>query len=300
MSTPRTQKALILHPPSVKTKPGGDRFDKVELQTVDVPKDVPDGYVLVQMRAAALNHRDVFIRQGLYPNIIADSILGSDGSGVVVGPSKKFEVGARVLINPSCNWKEDVRAPEVPREYGIMGLLPFPGGGVALFALQFAIASGSKAIVTSSDPAKILKAVEMGAVGGVDYRDEAWIKRVEEILGGKEKVDVVVDGAGGMGFAGFLRVLKAGGIISSYGATSGSKTELVLPNLFLKHIDIRGCTMGNEREFADMISFVEEKKIRPIVSGVYELEEYEHAFETMRTSKQFGKLVLRIGGSSKL
>lgn len=45
------------------------------------------------------------------------------------------------------------------------------GGGVALFALQFAVAVGAHVYVTSSDPQKIQKAIELGAKGGINYKD---------------------------------------------------------------------------------------------------------------------------------
>lgn len=45
------------------------------------------------------------------------------------------------------------------------------GGGVALMALQFAVAAGAHVYVTSSSPEKIQKAIELGAKGGVNYKD---------------------------------------------------------------------------------------------------------------------------------
>lgn len=45
------------------------------------------------------------------------------------------------------------------------------GGGVALFALQFAVAAGANVYVTSSDPNKIKKVIDLGARGGVNYRE---------------------------------------------------------------------------------------------------------------------------------
>lgn len=55
------------------------------------------------------------------------------------------------------------------------------GGGVALFALQFAVAAGANVYVTSSDPEKIKKAVALGAKGGVNYR--------EGIFGREDRID---------------------------------------------------------------------------------------------------------------
>ena len=64
------------------------------------PKPQP-GETLVRVRAAALNHRDVFITQGLYPNIELPRILGSDGAG---------EAGrTRVLLDPTIGWGDDQR-----------------------------------------------------------------------------------------------------------------------------------------------------------------------------------------------
>ena len=70
-------------------------------------EDVPDpepapGEILVSMRAAGLNHLDVWVRRGL-PSVPKPRILGADGAGIVVGlgeGSQGFEVGDRVVVNP--------------------------------------------------------------------------------------------------------------------------------------------------------------------------------------------------------
>jgi len=52
------------------------------VQCIDIPTPTPGpDEVLIQLRAAALNHRDVFVQQGLYPGMKLPAILGSDGSG---------------------------------------------------------------------------------------------------------------------------------------------------------------------------------------------------------------------------
>ncbi len=68
----------------------------------DVPQPQPQpGETLVRIRAAALNHRDVFITQGLYPNITLPCILGADGAGETDGTA--------VVIDPTIGWGEDER-----------------------------------------------------------------------------------------------------------------------------------------------------------------------------------------------
>ncbi|CAG5011747.1 Alcohol dehydrogenase [Dyadobacter sp. CECT 9275] len=68
------------------------------------------GEVVVRLKAAALNHRDVWIQQGLYPGIITPLIVGSDGCGTVSelgeGVSPQW-AGREVIINPSHNWGDN-------------------------------------------------------------------------------------------------------------------------------------------------------------------------------------------------
>lgn len=72
------------------------------------------------------------------------------------------------------------------------------GGGVALMALQFAVAQGCKVFVTSGSEEKLAKAKELGAAGGVIYKQEAWDKKLMELLPSNRKyIDAIIDGAGG-------------------------------------------------------------------------------------------------------
>lgn len=78
------------------------------LRPESVPDPVPTaGQVLVRLHAAALNHRDIWIRKGLYAGIKTPVILGSDGAGVVAGVGPGVDsamVGQEVIINPGLNW----------------------------------------------------------------------------------------------------------------------------------------------------------------------------------------------------
>ena len=77
-------------------------------------------------------------------------------------------------------------------------------------------------------------------------------------------------------------------------------------NANLLNLDLRGSTMGSRKEFKDMVAFVNEKKVKPVVSrvvkGLDNLQEIDTLFDEMRTGSQFGKLVIEFGGgtSSKL
>jgi len=104
-------KALVL------TEPG-----KIEIKEIPTPS-LSEGKALVKIKAAALNRRDDWIREGKYPNIKFGGTLGSDGAGVVeavFNPTDQHWVGKEVVINPNIDWGPD---PEVQSpKYTIIGM----------------------------------------------------------------------------------------------------------------------------------------------------------------------------------
>jgi D-arabinose 1-dehydrogenase-like Zn-dependent alcohol dehydrogenase len=91
-----------------------------------------------------------------------------------------------------------------------------------------------------------------------------------------------------------------------YGMTVAPKMDWTMVAV-LSNVELRGTTMGSRKEFRDMVAFVKEKKIRPIVSrvvkGLDNIKEIDTLFDDIKKGSQFGKLVIEIGegtGSSKL
>jgi zinc-binding alcohol dehydrogenase/oxidoreductase len=163
------------------------------------------------------------------------------------------------------------------------------GGGVATFALQFAVAAGANVWVTSSSSAKIDRAVELGAQGGFDYRDQGWWKQMSKDVGAP---DLIVDSAGGSGYGALLNLADAGGRVVNYGATTGPPEKLDLFKLFWKQLHLIGSTMGSPADFTAMLKLVNEHKLRPVVDAVFPLEDGNTAVSRMESSPQFGKYVL--------
>ncbi|MBI2813485.1 MAG: zinc-binding dehydrogenase [Opitutae bacterium] len=97
---------------------------KSPLETCEAPDLVAaPGQAVVRLKAAALNHRDLWTQLGLYPNIRLPITLGSDGAGVVTSvgsPADQSWVRREVIINPSLDWGDDPRA-QGPA-YRILGL----------------------------------------------------------------------------------------------------------------------------------------------------------------------------------
>ncbi len=166
------------------------------------------------------------------------------------------------------------------------------GGGVALFALQFAVASGNPVFVTSGSGDKLRRAMDLGAKGGVSYNNENWGKQLKGEAGGS--FDVIIDSAGGEGFADLIDLANPGGRIAFFGATRGNPPGFDMRRVFWKQLSILGTTMGSPEDFAAMVRFVEEKKIQPLAERVFPLAEGNAALQTMENAEQFGKIVLTV------
>ena len=216
--------------------------------------------------------------------------------------------GAALPLVGLTGWRALVSKGGGNAEAGRNVLITGIGGGVALQVLQFAVARGCNVWVTSGDKGKIEKAVAMGAKGGVVYKEKGWDKELAGLLPAtRPYLDLVVDGAGGDVVGKTVRLLKPGGIITCYGMTVGPKMDWLI-QATLKHIDLRGSTMGSKAEFREMVEFVGKHKIRPVVSrvvkGLDNLEGIDSLFDDMKAGRQFGKLVIQIdadeGSSPKL
>ena len=233
---------------------------------------------MVRITHAALNHRDLFIRQHLYPGTTFGVPLLADGCGTVVStgsPSLNARwKNKRVVLTPGRGWARAVEGPETGA-YQILGgtkycplgtlqeyivvdaneveevpehlsgpeaaALPLTGltawravftksgnamtghnilvtgigGGVALNALQFATAADCNVYVTSGSAAKLQRATDMGAAGGVNYKDESWERQLlKQLPKDRKYLDAVIDGAGGDVVEKATKMLKVGDLES--------------------------------------------------------------------------------------
>jgi zinc-binding alcohol dehydrogenase/oxidoreductase len=164
------------------------------------------------------------------------------------------------------------------------------GGGVALFALQFAVAMGAEVLVTSGSVEKLDKAMAMGAMAGANYREGGWVEKLKSLAGA---FDVIVDGAAGDGLNELLDLAAPGGRVVLYGATRGNPAQVVARRIFWKQLNVLGSTMGSPEDFAGMMDFVARHGIRPVVDRVFGLEQGEAAFRWMEEGKQFGKIIVK-------
>ncbi|MGW8123886.1 zinc-binding dehydrogenase [Roseivirga echinicomitans] len=321
--------------------------EKIQLLTIEKP--VPTkGQVLVRLKAAALNRRDQWIREGKYPNIQINTVLGSDGAGIVeevgAGVSSSL-IGKEVIINPNIEWGDNPKVQS--KNYRILGmpvngtfaeyvtveaakihekpahlnweqaaaiplggltafravfgqgqlaegqniLISGAGGGVAQFAMLYALAAKANVYVTSGSEDKIKTCIALGAKAGFNYKGEDWQKEALQASGG---FDVVIDSAGGDQLNDFIKMMKPAGMIVFYGATNGTPQKLDMFRMFWNQITLQGSTMGNDQEFEQMVAFINQHKIIPILDSVRPFSEIISAFDAMKMGGAFGKLVVGI------
>lgn len=88
-----------------------------------------------------------------------------------------------------------------------------------------------------------------------------------------------------------------------YGMTVSPKMEWSMPAV-LNNLELRGSTMGSRKEFKEMVAFVNENNIKPVVSkvakGIDNMKDIEELFEDIKKGSQFGKLVVEIAGSGEI
>jgi zinc-binding alcohol dehydrogenase/oxidoreductase len=304
------------------------------LRYEDAPDPEPGpGEVLVRLRAASLNHLDLWIRKGL-PSVPKPRILGADGAGL------REDTGERVVINPGIEHGEKitvvgehmdgthaelVAVPEgnvyaLPNEISFEEAAAFPlvfetayrllvtkahlqedewvllwgiGSGVATAGLAIAKALGARALVTSSSDEKLDRARELGADAAVNHATGDVRGAVAEATDGKG-VEVVLEHVGEATWQTSLRAARGGGRIAVCGATSGPNPPAALHRIWWKQLTIYGSTMGTREDFEAAYELVKNGRAKPVVDAVFPLAETRAAHERMEAAEQFGKIVLTI------
>jgi zinc-binding alcohol dehydrogenase/oxidoreductase len=348
------------------------------IEEVPTPQ-ISSDEVLIRINYAALNHRDVFITQGLYSGISLPCILGSDCCGTIVEKGsnvKNISEGDEVVVNPSLNWGDNEKH-QTEKNYKILGLpdngtfaeylkinkyfvhkkpgnlsqleascVPLAGatafraaimkadiknnnnlmitrkgkvvgtltgrdtilksdiqknenvlitgigGGVATFAMLFALSRTPNVFVTSGSDSKIRKAKHLGAIDGVNYKNENWSKELLQKT--NYKIDVIIDGTGGELLSKLIEICSYGARIISYGATLGDIPNLPVRRIFWKQLQLIGTTMGSDKDFKKMLEYVEVNNIKPVIDDVFELNNIAKAFKRMASGEQFGKIVIKV------
>jgi zinc-binding alcohol dehydrogenase/oxidoreductase len=303
------------------------------LRYEDAPDPEPrDGEVLVELRAASLNHLDLWIRKGL-PSVPKPRILGADGAGVIAGTDERVVINPGIMTNGKMHIVGETmdgthaELIAVPRDYvhpipaglSFEEAAAFPlvfetayrmlstrarlqpgewvlvwgiGGGVATAAMSLAKALGANVVVTSSSDEKLERAQELGADATVNHETDDVVARVKEVTGGG--AHVVVDDVGEATWKRTLDAARAEARIVVCGATTGPNPPAALHRVWWKQLSILGSTMGTPDDFKGAYDLIGAGKAKPVVDEVFPLADARAAHERMEAGRQLGKIVLSI------
>ncbi|KAJ7486843.1 alcohol dehydrogenase superfamily protein [Mycena latifolia] len=172
-------------------------------------------------------------------------------------------------------------------------------GGVSIFALQFAVASGATVIATSSSDGKLKVATKLGAKHVINYRRTPnWDEEVLKLTGGLG-VDRVIEVAGNTTLQRSISSVKMTGSIDLIGALGGigdnvPPVDIIRPAIF-KGLKIRGIYIGSVAQFKNMNKLISANAdtTRPIIDKVFAFDEAKAAFAHLESQAHVGKVVIK-------
>ncbi len=173
-------------------------------------------------------------------------------------------------------------------------LLVQGSGGVSIFAMQFAKATGATVIATSSSGEKLERLKDLGADHLINYKEiEAWGVKALELTGGKG-VDCVVEIGGAGTLDQSMVATRVGGHVALIGVLAGFAGPVQTALLMAKNLRVQGLTVGSRAQQLDMIAGIEANGIRPVISDHFPLERLADAFRHQAANKHFGKICVDI------
>jgi NADPH:quinone reductase-like Zn-dependent oxidoreductase len=241
------------------------------------------------------------IRPGLVPSPVDITMIGEHGPGCLaerfvapvanvleIGDADPVEAAAFGLTHLTA-WR--MMVSQAGLRAGMVVLITGIGGGVALAALAIARHFGCETIVTSRHQWKLDRAKALGATHGVLDSGADWSREVRALTA-RRGVDLCVDSVGKSIHGSCIKSLARGGTFATCGATTGPDATTDLTRIFWNQLRLVGSTMGDMREFREVVSLFRSGAIRPQIDRVFAPSEGRDAFERLEAGEQFGKLVV--------
>jgi NADPH:quinone reductase-like Zn-dependent oxidoreductase len=308
----------------------GSPLDGLELGERPEP-EVPAGWTTVTVKAAALNHHDLWTLRGV--GIRADRlpiVLGCDAAGVDADGNDV--IVHAVIGDPSAGDGDETLDPRrsllseihdgtfaqrvvVPKR----NLVPkpatlsfedaacLPTSWLTAYRMLFdkaAIRPGETVLVQGAGGGVATAAIALGAAAGVRVwatsRSAAKRERATKLganaafeSGARlpERVDAVIETVGEATWSHSLKSLRPGGRIVVSGATSGQVPPAELNRVFFLQLSVVGSTMGTRAQLDRLVRFLTTTGLRPVIDRVLPMTEARDGFAAMADGDVFGKIV---------
>lgn len=163
-------------------------------------------------------------------------------------------------------------------------------GGVGSALIQLAKRRGAKVIALTSG-SKAAQVEAIGVDGVIRRGEDGWLDVIRAVTG-SDKVTVTADVVGRPVFDQLMSVLGRGGRYVTSGAIGGKKVTVDVSHLYLNDWELIGSTVNTLDIFPNVIGYVEDGEIRPLLAGTYPLAEIEAAQRAFLAKEHVGKLVL--------
>ncbi len=292
----------------------------------------PAGWELVEVRAAALNHHDVWTLRGV--GVTEDDlpvVLGTDAAGVTADGR---EVVVHAVLGSAGPGEDETLAADFHlfSERGVQGTLAqhvavpsrnlvpkpaalsfaeaacLPTAYLTAYRMLFTRAGlqpGQSVLVQGAGGGVATAAVLIGRAAGlavyVTSRSEEKRARAIELgavdaiePGGRlpVRVDAVLETVGRATWDHSLKSLRPGGTWSSQARRSGPDPSADLARMFWRQLSVVGSSMGTLTEFRRMCAFLEQTGVRPLVDSEHALADARAAFTRLEAGAEFGKIVV--------
>ena len=296
--------------------------------------EIPEGWALVTLHAAALNHHDIWSLKGvgLRPEQLP-MILGCDGAGVDADGNEV--IVHAVIADPDAGDGDETLDPRrsllSERFPGTLAekiavpcrnLIPkpasltfeeaacLPTSWLTAYRMLFTRAGlrpGDTVLVQGAGGGVSTAAIALARAAGLRVwatsRSEEKRARALE-LGAHatfapderlpERVDAVIETVGRATWASSIRAVRPGGSVVVSGATTGDDPSADLTQVFFLQRSVIGSTMGTRGELKRLVSMVDATGLRPVIDSVRPLSEARSGFAEMLEGEQFGKIVFTI------
>jgi len=303
------------------------------LEVREIPEPTPaDGWEVIEVRAAALNHHDVWTLRGV--GVTEDSlpvVLGSDAAGVTADGREVIVHAVLAVAGPGED--ESLAADfHIFSERGVQGTLAqrlavpsrnlvpkpaslsfaeaacLPTAYLTAYRMLFTRAGlqpGQSVLVQGAGGGVATAAVLLGRAAGlivyVTSRSKEKRARALELgaVAALEpgsrlpvRVDAVIETVGRATWDHSLKSLRPGGTVVVSGATSGPDPSADLARIFWRQLSVVGSSMGTLAELHRLCAFLEQTGVRPLVDSEHSLVDAHAAFIRLEAGAEFGKIVV--------
>jgi NADPH:quinone reductase-like Zn-dependent oxidoreductase len=293
---------------------------------------VPDGWTTVQVKAASVNHHDLWTLKGV--GIKADQlpmILGTDAAGIDTATGDEVVVHAVITAD---NWTGDdtldpsrtllsekhqgalaelVAVPKrnlvpKPADLSFAEAACLPTAWLTAYRMLFVnseLRPGQTVLVQGASGGVASACIALGRAAGfrvwATARTEAKQQAAlnfgahQSFANGArlpERVDAVMETVGDATWSHSLRSLRPGGRIVISGATSGFMPAAELNRIFFLQLQVVGSTMGTKSELGDVMAFMQASDLRPFIDRTLDLEDIGDGLRAMNDGEVLGKVVV--------